>query len=92
MQTRLHVALASVVLAGLFGTGTAAAQSACDALAGTLDADQTCHVHDAGADHQLDLGFPAGYPDQQALTDYLIPLRDDFVEFAQSPVMTGPTR
>ncbi|MDO3635431.1 esterase [Mycolicibacterium arseniciresistens] len=86
MPARLHVTLAiAAVLAGLFGTGTAGAQSACDALAGTLDPDQTCHVHDTGAGYQLDLGFPAGYPDQQALTDYLVPLRDDFVEFAQSP-------
>ena len=47
--------------------------------------DQTCRVHTTGASYTVDLSFPTGYPDQQPLTDYLIPTRDDFVEFAQSP-------
>ncbi|MGA5463388.1 esterase [Mycobacterium sp. NPDC050041] len=84
MRARLRVTLAAIVLAGLFGSGTAEAQSACDALAGTLGPDQTCHVEDAGAGYELNLDFPLGYPDQQALTDYLVPLRGDFIDFAQS--------
>ncbi|MEV3902576.1 esterase [Mycobacterium sp. NPDC050551] len=92
MRARPHLVLATtVVLAGLFGSGTAAAQSTCDSLAGTLGSDQTCHVEAAGAGYEVDLSLPHGYPDQQALTDYLVPLRGDFIEFAQSgPVHDRP--
>lgn len=80
-----RAALATGVLVGLLGTGTASAQSPCDALAGTVSPNQTCHVHDVAAGYSVDLSFPVDYPDQQPLAAYLIPLHEDFVEFAQSP-------
>lgn len=33
----------------------------------------------------IDLAFPIDYPDQRALADYLIAVRDDFVAAAESP-------
>ena len=79
------VAMVLGVLVGLFGTATAGAQSACGDLGGTLSSDKTCEVHIATADYAIDLAFPINYPDQHAIADYLIPLRDHFVTFAHSP-------
>ena len=79
-----RVALVLGVLAGLFGTATAGAQSACGDLGGTMNPDQTCKIHEATADYAIDLTFPISYPDQHAIADYLIPVRDHFVKFAQS--------
>lgn len=81
----VRMVLALGVLAGQFGTGTASAQSSCDALGGVVSPDQTCHVRDAAAGYTADLSFPLDYPDDQLLGEYVIALRDDFAEFAQSP-------
>jgi hypothetical protein len=43
----------------------AGAQSACADLGGTVDPDQTCHVHSATSNYTLDFSFPVSYPDQQ---------------------------
>jgi hypothetical protein len=77
-------ALALAILVGLFGTATGSAQSPCDALGGTVSPDQTCYIRHAGVGYSAYLSFPVGYPDQQALADYLIPVHEDFVEFARS--------
>lgn len=73
------------VLASLFGTATASAQSPCDALGGTVNSNQICQTDDVGPGYTVDLSFPVDYPDQQSLGEYVIALHDDFVEFAQSP-------
>lgn len=78
-------AVAAGVLAGAAVTATAGAHSACGDLGGTLNPDQTCDAHTTTAGYTVDLSFPVDYPDQQSLGDYLIPLGDDFVDFAQSP-------
>lgn len=78
-------AVTAGVLAALFAAATADAQSACADLGGTPNSDTTCDIHATTADYTVDLSFPTSYPDQKAVTDYLVPLRDDFVEFAQSP-------
>lgn len=77
-------ALALAILVGLFGTATVSAQALCDALGGTVSPDQTCYVRHAGVGYSAYLSFPVGYPDQQALADYLIPVHEEFVDFAQS--------
>jgi hypothetical protein len=59
----------------------ASAQSACAGLGGTVDADQTCHVHSATSSYTLDMSFPLDYPDQQAVIDYLTQDRADFVDW-----------
>jgi hypothetical protein len=77
-----HAAVAACVLLGWSGTGAAGAQSACADLGGTVDPDQSCHVHSATASYTLDFSFPVSYPDQQPLTDYLKQRRDEFVDYA----------
>ena len=83
----VRVASALGIAAGLLATtpAIAGAQSACGDLGGTLNLEQTCELHDTTADYAIDLSFPVSYPDQQAMADYLVPLREGFVEFAQSP-------
>ena len=69
---------AAAVSANLIVAPAAAAQptaaatvSACGELGGTVDADDMCRVHVENPTYRLDYTFPADYPDQQALTDYL---------------------
>jgi Protein of unknown function (DUF3298) len=83
---RAAAVLAAVgVLAGWFGTHEAMAQSACAELGGTVDADQICHAHAANHTYLIDFAFPVDYPDQQALTDYLIQTRDGFINVSETP-------
>ena len=65
--------------------GTAGAQTACDALGGTVADDRRCEVHAETPTYLLDMVFPVDYPDQQALTDYLIQTRDGFVNVSEMP-------
>ncbi|KWX67694.1 esterase [Mycobacterium sp. NAZ190054] len=76
---------AAGVSVGLLAAPTAAAQSACADLGGTVDADQTCHVHAENSRYRLDYAFPTDYPDQQALTDYLTQTRDGFINVSEMP-------
>jgi Protein of unknown function (DUF3298) len=64
----------------------AGVQSACTALAGTVDAHETCQLHSATSSYTLDFRFPVDYPDQQALTATLMQERDEFINWvAQNP-------
>ena len=42
-------------------------------------------MHTTGPTYTLNMTFPADYPDEQALTDYITQNRDGFVNVAQSP-------
>ena len=50
---------------------TASAESACEALGGTVDATVMCRIHEVGAGYERTASFPIGYPDQQAVADFL---------------------
>jgi hypothetical protein len=78
--------IAAVVLAPavLLGWPAAAAPSSCADLGGAVEAQQMCHVHATGPNYTLNMTFPADYPDEQALTDYITQNRDGFVNVAQS--------
>lgn len=43
-----------------------------------------CRVRATGATYTLNMAFPADYPDEQALIDYVTQNRDGFVNVAQS--------
>jgi hypothetical protein len=77
-------AVTACVLLGWSGTGTAGAQSACADLGGTIDPDQTCHVHTVRSSYTVDFSFPLDYPDPQPLTDYVTQERVEFVDFVQT--------
>jgi hypothetical protein len=79
----LLLGLAAAFLLIWAGTGTADAQSACADLGGTVDPDQTCHVHGATSTYTLDVSFPVSYPDQQPLTNFVTQQRDQWAGEAQ---------
>ncbi|BBZ48817.1 DUF3298 domain-containing protein [Mycobacterium heidelbergense] len=81
-------ALAAAVLPGWPAAPRAvAAPSSCAGLGGTVEAAQMCLVQATGPTYTLKMTFPADYPDEQALTDYLTQNRDGFVNVARS---SGP--
>ncbi len=83
---RALTSAATVAIVALLGwPATAAAQSACQSLGGTVDIDQMCRVHDDTASYTLDFSFPVDYPDQAALTDYLTSTRAGFVNVSDMP-------
>lgn len=77
--------LAGGVVGGWTGVPAAVAVSPCAELGGVIESGQLCHVHTATAGYTLDMRFPVDYPDQRALTDYLVQNRDGFVTVAKSP-------
>ncbi|MDT5279766.1 MAG: hypothetical protein QOJ20_961 [Mycobacterium sp.] len=81
--------VAAILLAGVLacsaGISTAAAQSACADLNGTVGPDGVCGVHTSNSTYTLDITFPNDYPDQHALTAYLTQARDGFVNVSQMP-------
>jgi hypothetical protein len=81
---RYLFAAAVLVIAVLLGGPAAAEPPSCASLGGTVDAGQLCHVHAAGPMYTLNMTFPADYPDEQALTDYVTQNRDGFVNVAQA--------
>ncbi|MGV0834971.1 esterase [Mycolicibacterium thermoresistibile] len=85
---RILQVTATLLAAGLIGCSipvTAGAQTACDTLGGAVDEDRFCQVHTETPTYMLDMAFPVGYPDQQALTDYLTQTRDGFVNVSEMP-------
>ncbi|MDT7731056.1 MAG: hypothetical protein QOK45_1309 [Mycobacterium sp.] len=79
------ITVAAGVLACVTGASTAAAQSTCVDLGGTVGQDQICTVHTSNPTYTLDMTFPNDYPDQQALMDYLTQARDGFVNVSEMP-------
>jgi hypothetical protein len=84
---RYLIAAAVLVTAALLGWPAAAAPPSCASLGGTVEAGQLCHLHAAGPMYTLNMTFPADYPDQQPLTDYITQNRDGFMAVAQT---SGP--
>src|ERR1700721_3761577 len=55
-----------------------------------VNPDQICPVQSNGSYYNVDFDFPVGYPDQQALPDYLTQERDQFVTYVtQLPPRNG---
>ena len=84
---KLFIAVAAgAVGATVFGA-PASAQPAttpaagCAELGGTVQTDQTCHIESKTGTYSIDISYPLGYPDQQAVTDFVKQDRDDFVDF-----------
>ena len=82
-RTAAATGAALTALMAATGTATAATDSACAALGGTVGADQICQAHTDNQGYVLDFRFPVDYPDQQALTDVLTQERDDFTDWVK---------
>jgi Protein of unknown function (DUF3298) len=81
---RYLIAAAVLAAAVLPAWPAAAAPPSCAGVGGTVDAAQMCHVQAIAPTYTLNLTFPADYPDEQALIDYITQNRDGFVSVAQS--------
>jgi Protein of unknown function (DUF3298) len=81
---RYLIAVAMLAPAVLLGWPAAAEPPSCASVGGTVDGEQMCHVHATGPTYTVNMTFPADYPDEQALTDYVAQNRDGFVNVAQS--------
>lgn len=79
--------LVGAAVGGWAGMPSAVAGPSCAELAGVIETGQICHVHTASPGYILDLRFPVDYPDQQALTDYLVQNRDGFLSVVKT---SGP--
>ena len=82
----------ALAIAGMAAAPTAAAQSTCDGLGGTVDAAQVCQVHTATPTYTLDMTIPLDYPDQQAVADYLTQDRADFLDWIAKFAPQGHNR
>ena len=74
----------TVLIVAVVLSRPAAAAPSCASLGGTIEAGQMCHVNITAPSYTINMMFPADYPDQQALTDYLTQTRDGFVNVAQT--------
>jgi Protein of unknown function (DUF3298) len=81
---RYLVAAAVLAAAVLSGSPAGAAPPSCAALGGSVEAGQMCHVRTTTPTYSVNMTFPADYPDEQVLTDYVTQNRDGFVNVAQS--------
>jgi hypothetical protein len=85
---RYLLATAVLASAAVLGCPQAAAEPpSCASVGGSVDAGQLCHVHATGQVYALNMTFPADYPDEQALIDYVTQSRDGFLNVVQT---TGP--
>jgi hypothetical protein len=92
LHRTLLAALTSVAVIAGSPAPAAGADTACAGLGGTVDADQTCHVHSETSSYTLDMSFPLDYLDQQALADVLTQDRDDFVDWIAKTQGVGRNR
>lgn len=84
---RYLIAATLLVSTALLGWPAAAEPPTCASVGGIVDAGQLCHVRATGPTYTLSMTFPADYPDQQPLIDYIAQNRDGFIAVAQT---TGP--
>lgn len=79
------LSLAAALLGGvMLAAPVAAAPDACSTLGGFVQAGD-CHVQANDPAYTVDITFPLGYPDEQAIVDYLSQTREGFVNVAKTP-------
>jgi hypothetical protein len=81
---RLALSLVPLLVSGTVATA-AAAPGACAALGGAVQAGGMCRVQASEPAYTMDVTFPLGYPDEQAIVDYLGQTREGFVNIAGTP-------
>jgi hypothetical protein len=93
LHRNLFVAtVGAALIAGAAAMPPASAQSGCDGLGGTIDANQVCQVHSTTPAYTLGMSVPLDYPDQQAVFDYLTQDRADFLNWLAKFAPDGRTR
>ena len=80
-QTTSTTASAGATTSPVLPSVAAQGQSVCADLNGRVGPNQTCHVHAVASTYQIDMTFPLGYPDMQAVTGFLKKDRDGFLDW-----------
>lgn len=85
--SHLALSLAPLLVSGALVTAVpaTAAPGACTALGGAVQTGGLCRVQASAPAYTVDMTFPLGYPDEQAIVDYLSQTRDGFVSIAGTP-------
>src|ERR1700709_2736159 len=91
--TTLAVAASAVAVLGWSGVGVAAAAPTpappppptCGDLGGVVAAGQICQIQATDPGYSLTISYPVGYPDAQAVFDYVKQTRDGFLNVAKTP-------
>jgi len=78
------LAAALVGAAVLAAPAASGAPGSCAALGGVVQAGD-CHVQASDPAYTVAMTFPLGYPDEQAIVDYLSQTREGFVNVAKTP-------
>lgn len=82
---RIPSTAAAALCAAVLAVPTAsAAPGACAAVGGVVQAGN-CRVQANDPAYTVDMTFPLGYPDEQAIVDYLSQTRDGFITVAKTP-------
>jgi hypothetical protein len=85
MVMRTSVLAAALVTGAVFvAPVAAAAPGGCGALGGVVDSG-ACRIQVGDPGYTVNVAFPIGYPDEQAIVDYLGQTMEGFVNLAQSP-------
>lgn len=82
---RIPSLAAALLTAAVLAAPPAAGAPACAALGGVVQGGGICSVQASSPAYTMDMTFPLGYPDEQAIQDYLGQARDGFVRVAQTP-------
>ncbi len=81
----LAILMVTTAVLGSAGAAVAGAATECTAMGGVVESDNICHVKASEPTYTMDLRFPANFPDEQAIVDYLTQNRDGFVNVAETP-------
>ena len=80
----LSLAIGLVATAVLAAPPAAGAPGSCAALGGVVQSGN-CRVQASDPAYTMDMTFPLGYPDEQAILDYLSQTREGFINVAKTP-------
>jgi hypothetical protein len=82
----LALTASAVAVFGWSGVGVAsAAPPKCTDLGGVVDASQICQITATDPGYSMTISYPVGYPDVQAVFDYVKQTRDGFLNVAKMP-------
>ncbi len=82
------IAAAATAITVLAGTATAVASAAppkCSDVGGAVGPGQVCQIQADDPSYTLNISFPADYPDQKSLIDYVKQTRDGYLNMAKTP-------
>jgi Protein of unknown function (DUF3298) len=83
---RLAVSMmVGTLLPGITGVAVASAASSCADVGGNIQSGNVCHAQTVTPAYMIDLRFGTDYPDDPAVSAYLIGERDHLIGLAQAP-------